>query len=391
MFKNKKIKYIEFLPIIIITIAIFKVINNFENITNTVLGFLPSLSTILWGLAIAYLLNFPMSYLERTFKIRRLFSIILVYVILLGGIALFFTNLIPQLISSVRTLLKPLLDEKQITLIIQSIQDFVNQYEFLTNFDLSENLREIITTLSSTLQNSFNSILSGIEITFTTAFSITSSFFKVMFGLIISAYVLKDKEKLTSYTNNALKSLFSEKKYDTIMFNLREVHDVFSKYIVGKSLDSFIIALLCFLGLSLTHIEYALLISLIVGITNMIPYFGPLLGMFPAAFIALVSSGQLSKGLGVLAFIIILQQLDGWLIGPKILGDSVGVDPLIIITAIIIGGAAGGILGMFISVPIAAITKANFERFLSKKQKLRSTSPDIKDPLYENVEETVSN
>jgi len=150
---------------------------------------------------------------------------------------------------------------------------------------------------------------------------------------------------------------------------MKEIHEVFSKYIVGKSLDSFIIAVLCFIGLSLMNIQYALLISFIVGITNMIPYFGPFIGMLPSALIALLASGQWEKGLGVLIFIIVLQQLDGWLIGPKILGDSVGLDPLVVIIAIIIGGATFGLLGMFVSVPIVAILRSNFERFLKRHMK----------------------
>lgn len=379
MFKGKKIKFIEYLPIIIITLVSYKIINNFESITQTVVQFLPSLRTILWGLAIGYLLNFPMSYLEKKFKLHRILSLIIVYTILLGGFAAFFTNLIPEISSSIKDLISLLPDEAQLEPIISSIQSTFQGVDIFSNVNIMDMLTKALSTLSDALKTSFSSIVSGVNVTVSTIMGITSSLFTFGFGLIISAYVLKDKEKITSYTSNAFKAILKEKHYNALAFNIKEIHEVFSKYIVGKSLDSFIIGVLCFIGLSLMNLRYALLISLVVGVTNMIPYFGPLIGMFPAAFITLLATGQLSKAIGVLVFIILLQQLDGWFIGPKILGDSVGLDPLIVISAIIVGGAVSGILGMFISVPIVAVIRANFERFLTKKAN-KKTEVDFPPP-----------
>ncbi|WBW98541.1 AI-2E family transporter [Oceanirhabdus sp. W0125-5] len=376
MFKKKHIPFIEFLPLIIISLILYKVIDNFEGIASAITSFLPSLSTIIWGLAIAYLMNFPLSYIEKKIKVPRVLSLVIVYAILFGTIAALFTSLIPEIGRSIQELIDLIPPEEEIINIVKSLQESFVNIEFIREFDLNSNLTKIIGTFSSAISDSFTSIVSGVNVTVSTVMSITTSLMKLIFGLIISMYVLKDKERLTNYTNRTLKSLLPEKRYDSLLFNVREIHEVFSKYIVGKSLDSFIIAVLCFIGLSLMKIPFALLISFIVGITNMIPYFGPFIGMFPSALIALLASGQWEKGLGVLIFIIVLQQLDGWLIGPKILGDSVGLDPLVVIIAIIIGGAAFGILGMFVSVPIVAILRSNFERFLegriNKTKKLSS-------------------
>ncbi len=366
MFNKKRIPYIEFLPLIIICLILYKVIDNFEGITGAITSFLPNLSTIIWGLAIAYLMNFPLSFIEKKIKVSRIISLFIVYAILLGTIAAFFTSLIPQISHSIKELIALIPDEKQMSNIIKSLQNSFGNIEFIQEFDISSNVTKILSTFSSALSDSFTSILSGLNVTVSTVMTITTSLLKFIFGMIISMYVLKDKERLIKYTNRILKSLLPAKRYDSLLFSLKEIHEVFSKYIVGKSLDSFIIAILCFIGLSLMNIQYALLISFIVGITNMIPYFGPFIGMIPSSLIALLASGQWEKGLGVLIFIIVLQQLDGWLIGPKILGDSVGLDPLVVIIAIIIGGATFGLLGMFVSVPIAAILRSNFERFLER-------------------------
>ncbi|MCM1990129.1 AI-2E family transporter [Oceanirhabdus seepicola] len=376
MFNKKRIPYIEFLPLIIISLILYKVIDNFEGIAGAITSFLPSLSTIIWGLAIAYLMNFPLCFIEKKIKVPRVFSLIIVYAILLGTIAALFTSLIPEISRSISELIKSFPSEKEISDIIKSLQDSFGNIEFVQEFDISSNVTKILSTFSSALSESFTSILSGLNVTVTTVMSITTSLVKFIFGLIISMYILKDKEKLCKYTNRIFKSLLSQKRFNGLLFNIKEIHEVFSKYIVGKSLDSFIIAVLCFIGLSLMKIPYALLISFIVGITNMIPYFGPFIGMIPSALIALLASGQWEKGLGVLIFIIVLQQLDGWLIGPKILGDSVGLNPLVVIIAIIIGGATFGLIGMFVSVPIAAILRSNFERFLEWHLKKSELSLD---------------
>ena len=376
MFNKKRIPYIEFLPLIIISLIVYKVIANFEGIAGAITSFLPSLSTIIWGLAIAYFMNFPLSFIEKKLKIPRVFSLIIVYAILFGTIAALFTSLIPEISNSIRELVDLIRNGKEISNIIKSLQDSFGNIEFIQEFDIASNLSKLLSTFSSALTDTFTSILSGLNVTVTTVMSITTSLMKLIFGLIISMYLLKDKEKLCNYSNRILKSLLSEKRFNGLLFNIKEIHEIFSKYIVGKSLDSFIIAVLCFIGLSLMKIPYALLISFIVGITNMIPYFGPFIGMLPSALIALLASGQWEKGLGVLIFIIVLQQLDGWLIGPKILGDSVGLDPLAVIIAIIIGGATFGLLGMFVSVPIVAILRSNFERFLKRYMKKSQVNLD---------------
>src|SRR5690606_8042174 len=140
-------------------------------------------------------------------------------------------------------------------------------------------------------------------------------------------------------------------------------------FFVGKIIDSFIIGLLCFIGCLIMKVPYALLISLIVGVTNMIPYFGPFIGMIPAAVITLFESPI--KALWVTIFIFALQQFDGLYLGPKILGIQVGMKPLWIITAILIGGGFFGVWGMLFAVPIAAVIRSLLRKYIKRQYEIK--------------------
>lgn len=213
------------------------------------------------------------------------------------------------------------------------------------------------------------SIFIGIFSTLSKAINFTSSFVKAIFGVIVSIYLLKDKESFISNTKKIIYSLFNKNHAESIIAFGSHANIVFNKFILGKALDSLIIGVLCFLGLYLLKIPYASLISLIVGITNMIPYFGPFIGAIPAILITLITSTSLTSAIFVAILILILQQFDGWILGPKILGDSVGVGPFAIIVAILIGGKLFGVLGMFLSVPVVALLIDAMEKFTHKKMK----------------------
>jgi predicted PurR-regulated permease PerM len=196
----------------------------------------------------------------------------------------------------------------------------------------------------------------------------------MIFGFIISIYILKDKEIFIQSSKKFLYALFNKSSVNTFLSFGKEVDSIFSRYIIGKAIDSTIIGLLCAIGMSLLDAPYGLLISLIVGVTNMIPYFGPFIGMIPAFFITLLFDPI--KALWVLLFVFILQQFDGFYLGPKILGEKVGVSPFWIILAVTLGGGTFGVLGMFLGVPIIAIAKILIERFIEKRLKTKDIHLD---------------
>ena len=172
----------------------------------------------------------------------------------------------------------------------------------------------------------------------------------MLLGLVISVYLLADKEKFIRGIKKNLYAFLGRENADKTIDFGNEVNSIFTNFFVGKLIDSTIIGILCFIGLSLLKVRFALLLSIVVGIFNMIPYFGPFIGAVPAIVITLFYNPI--QALWVTLFIFGLQQFDGIILGPKILGDKVGVSPFYIILAIMIGGGFFGPMGMLMGVPV---------------------------------------
>ena len=174
----------------------------------------------------------------------------------------------------------------------------------------------------------------------------------LLVGMIVSVYFMASKEACAAYCSRLVHGLFSEKHVYWILRGTRKVDIVFSGFVRGKILDSAIIGVLCFIGCSALAMPYTSLVSIVVGVTNVIPFFGPFLGAIPSAFLILLV--DLKKGFYFILFVLALQQLDGNVIGPKILGDKTGLSSLWVIFAILVGGSFFGVAGMFFAVPVCA-------------------------------------
>ncbi|BFL47371.1 AI-2E family transporter [Lactonifactor longoviformis] len=196
----------------------------------------------------------------------------------------------------------------------------------------------------------------------------------ILIGAIISVYLIADKEGFIGQGKMFLYSILPLDKANHMISNLRFVHKTFGGFISGKIIDSFIIGILCYIGTSLIGTPYAILVSVIVGITNVIPFFGPYLGAVPCAFLILLVNPM--QCLYFIIFILILQQFDGNILGPKILGESTGLSSFMVIVAILLFGGVFGILGMFIGVPVMAVIYAAFKSWRSKKLTEKSLPPD---------------
>lgn len=177
--------------------------------------------------------------------------------------------------------------------------------------------------------------------------------------------MLKDKEKIIRGIKRLIYASIGNDKGESLLSYCKEADKVFSSYIIGKTIDSAIMGILCFIVLEIMRVPYAILISIIFGVTNMIPYFGPFIGTIAGAIIVVFSNPMLA--LWVLIALFLLQQFDGWVLGPKILGDAVGLSPLWIIFAIIVGGGLYGVFGMFLGVPFVAIIKIWVDRIIEKR------------------------
>ena len=183
-------------------------------------------------------------------------------------------------------------------------------------------------------------------------FSIVGFFGDLLVGVIVSVYFLATKETLLAHARKLTYSLFPRERVYWILRGTRKVDSIFSGFVRGKLLDSLIIGILCFVGCTILKMPYTPLVSVIVGATNVIPFFGPFLGAIPSAILILLASPI--KMVYFSLFVLFLQQLDGNVIGPAILGDKTGLSSLWVISAILVGGSFFGVIGMFFGVPVFA-------------------------------------
>ncbi len=194
---------------------------------------------------------------------------------------------------------------------------------------------------------------------------LTSFIFKLILAVTISIYLLYDKESLILTFKKILQAFLNKKDAERLISVGKRTNDIFSRYFVGKILGAALVGSICFIVLFILHVPYPFLISLIVGILNLIPYFGTILGIIPAVLITLFIDPM--KALWVFIFLMILGQIDGMVISPKILGDKTGISPILIMVAITIGGALYGVVGMFVAVPITAVLKSFFLEYINKR------------------------
>ena len=198
-----------------------------------------------------------------------------------------------------------------------------------------------------------------------------------LIGIIICAYFLNSKELFAAQSKKLILAVCSERHADEILKGAAFTNKTFGGFINGKIIDSIIIGMICFVSMTLLGWEYPLLISCIVGITNIIPFFGPFIGAIPSALLILMVNPK--QCIYFLIFILILQQVDGNIIGPKILGDSTGLSSFWVMFAILVGGGMFGFVGMVIGIPIFAVCYTYFGKIINKRLDKKGFSTDIKD------------
>lgn len=367
---GKKFLYLKYLPLVIIGIVVFKLVNQHEIIFNWVKVFMNLTMPFIWGFVIAYLLNPTLRYLEKRWNLKRHFSMLITYSIFLLILIGLLVIIIPTFIQSVTDIVKEFPKPEVLTKMYYDALKYVeNSLAWVNdiNIDVSrldfKRTWEYIDSIPSKLQGSIATL--GM-----TLYDISFGVLKFIVGIMISIYLLIEKEKFGESTKKMLRAYLGEERASFILKIATESDEIFSKFIIGKAIDSTIIGILCMIGLSIMNVRYSLVLSLMVGITNMIPYFGPFIGAVPAVIITLLYSPILA--LQVSVFILVLQQLDGYIIGPAILGDSIGISAFWIIFAVIVGGGLFGVMGMLLGVPVVTLIRnlvnRDVENILRKRE-----------------------
>lgn len=361
MVSFKKIPYINFIPLIIIGLVLFKIINNIEAIEPFLSKIASVSSYFIWAFSIAYLLNPLMVFIERKIKTKRTISLILVYSITIS----FFTTMLILIIPSV---------VNNVIEIVQNIPNYLNTTENLINnnilsnpslqkYDLgsylSKNIDNIVGSATSLLTESINLFISKF-------INFTNTILKLITGLIISIYLLSDKEKIIEFLKKIIRSVLKPSRSEKLLDFGHKVNIIFKAFVIGKIIDSIIIGIITFIMLAILKTPYSLLIGVIIGITNLIPYFGNAIGLIPSCLIVLFQSPI--KALQVAIVVIVISCFDGWYLSPKIIGKKIGLSPIWILVALTIGGGLMGFLGMFLSAPVAAAIKLLIENFIEKHE-----------------------
>jgi predicted PurR-regulated permease PerM len=200
---------------------------------------------------------------------------------------------------------------------------------------------------------------------YSAASSFLKSVYNVLIAIIISIYVIADQRHLLINSKKLIYALLPEKGRDSIIEVLNHSVRIFGDFVWGKAIDSIIIGLINFIMMTILNLRFAVLISVIVGLSNMIPYFGPFIGGAIGAVILLITSPV--NAFVFVIMILILQQFDGIYLGPKILGNSIGIKPLWVIFGITAGGSIGGVVGMFLGVPCVAVLSYILDMFITAK------------------------
>lgn len=365
-------------------IAVFFLIYRYNGLATGWNKLMLVLQPIIIGLVVAYLLNPVMMFLEKHLekllskkvkneaKVKKmarslgtlgalLFLVLLVYALLM--------LILPQLIMSITGMVTALPTEAQ------ALSSWIDA-KFSGESEAANYATEVLMNATTYFETWMKTDLLPQATTYIA--SITSGvitvvklLFNIIIGLIISVYVLLEKEKFVGQAKKLIYSIFKPATGNIIVSTVRKSNQIFGGFITGKILDSAIIGVLCYIVLAIMHMPYTILVSVIVGVTNVIPFFGPYIGAIPS-FVIIVLASPI-QGIYFLIFILILQQVDGNIIGPKILGDSTGLSSFWVVFAILIGGGLFGVGGMILGVPTFAVIYyivQNIINYCLRKKKL---------------------
>lgn len=335
---------------LILAIIFFLFVANFDTVKLMVMNFTSIISPFLVGFGLAFILNGPINYIsEKVFyktKYKKGLSIVTTYILFFLIMIALCLAIIPQTVDTLRTILDG------VPSFVESANILIT--DFLSTHDIDQSIMQEIYSLwqmlSSYITNIATTIISQV---LSASISIGGIIVNLLTALIASIYMHISKDVLILQTKKIMYAFIEESYAKKIIEVGALSNKIFSKFLIGKTLDSAIIGIICFIAMLFIHPPFALIIAVIIGVTNMIPFFGPFIGAIPCSFILLMVSPMTT--LIFIGFIIVLQQVDGNIIGPKILGDSTGLSAFWVLVSIIVGNGLFGIMGMLIGVPTFAV------------------------------------
>lgn len=364
-------KYADYLIVFFVgtaLITVYKTFDNFRVIGDFFNNILSILTPFIIGFILAYFLNTPVKYVSNFFdksdnrfikEHKNAIAVAAVYLSAILLIALVLKMILPVLIQNITELCQNI--PRYITLLTQNLNNLnfggvfanIKGIEFLSDFDPSKLLEKFDFSM-------IGKYAQGI-------FGITSNVINVFIGIIISIYMLLDKDIILEFVYRVLSAYFDRKTIRKITEKIFQTNSIFSSFINCQLIDALVVAIIASVVLMLMKVKYALVLGCMMGFFNLIPYFGAIFACIVAVTITFFTGG-LTQAIWVFAALLITQQVDGNIIGPRIMGNSLNVRPLLIIFAVTFGGGLFGIIGMLLSVPVAALLTLVIDEYLTYRE-----------------------
>ena len=365
--QEMKQKIIVYSASLIIAILFFTILNRFKDIKRAIQFIMTILFPFLLGIGIAFILNNPEKWVENKLlknvplqkNHKRILATLIVFVFAIGFLILFFSIIIPNTVDSIRQFSTNIAIYSDT--LISYTKDFAYRMnisekqveQMLINFDITKKITNVVT-------ESIPKIASY-------SYSFVKGFINLILAFVSAFYILLDRETLVKGIKKLNYSLFDKNFANYLTLWTNDAKNVFEQYIVGNIIDSFIVGVLCYMVILFLKIPYTNMIALIVGVTNVIPVFGPFLGAIPVIIILCLIDPLSALIFAIVIFII--QQIDGNIIKPIVLGDKLGMSGFWILFSVTIGGALFGVVGMFLGVPIFALIYAGIHDYITVRLK----------------------
>lgn len=358
------------IAVVCICILIYKVLGDFSITGQTIHFILGIVSPFIIGAFIAFLLSPLARWAQNVLftkwikikpkRVKKYFSLIFTYVVAIGLIAIIIRYVGPQIYESASELVSNL--PEWYRSLMKSVSDLLESHPewHIDTGSIMEKLNEFMPKI---VDYSSNLLQTFVPAVFVTVTSIVKGFFNFIIAFMVSIYMLSEHNDLRFSTKRIVYAILPKAKADKLVEVSQQSIKIFGGFLFGKTIDSLIIGALCFIFMSIFRFPYPLLISVIVGVTNMIPYFGPFIGGGIGGVIIIIVEPVQVIFFGLL--ILALQQFDGLYLGPKILGDSTGLRPIWVIFSITVGGSLFGVLGMFLGVPCVAVIRYLLDMFVN--------------------------
>lgn len=373
---NKKYLSISLYALLVIFLGTFiiKAITDWQSVSGILNAVIKVLSPFIMGFCFAFILNplaiwFQKNVFQKIFHMKKekpayILSLICTYVLVFGLLIWLLIVVIPQIYFSLVDLIDVI--SSQYFVIMKKLDELPEEWHSIN----LEYIADIIKNYTPQLVSYITGITTNlIPLLYNTSVTVIKTLSNIIMGIIISIYMLGDKDNLMNTVRRFISAVIPSQVSEGFFRTTRESVNIFSSYVVGKTIDSIIIGVITFIVMRIFRLDFSLLISVCVGITNMIPYFGPFIGGAVGVVILLIQSPVSALIFGII--ILVIQQFDGLYLGPKILGQSTGLKPLWVIFAILAGGSMFGVMGMLIGVPTVAVLSYILNIFIEYRLKSR--------------------